>query len=107
MPVKTSALRRNPAEDLDNPLSDLNDLDATKRRFSPQRVNVAGSGFAPTALHMYTEEEVADMLQVSMSQLRKWRMKRYVGKQPGPPFKKIGRLVRYPQTALRAYIDGD
>jgi hypothetical protein len=107
MPVKTSALRRNPAEDLDNPLSDLNDLDATKRRFSPQRVNVAGSGSAPTTLRMYTEEEVADMLQVSMSQLRKWRMKRYVGKQPGPPFKKIGRLVRYPQTALRAYIDGD
>jgi hypothetical protein len=63
MPVKT-ALRRNPAEDLDNPLSDLNDLDATKRRFNPQRVNVAGSGSAPTALRMYTEEEVADM-QVS------------------------------------------
>jgi hypothetical protein len=106
MPVKT-ALRRNPAEDLDNPLSDLNDLDATKRRFSPQRLNVAGSVPAPTALRMYTEEEVAEMLQVSMSQLRKWRMKRYVGKQPGPPFKKIGRLVRYPQTALRAYIEGD
>ena len=104
--MKTSALR-NPAEDLDNPLSDLNDLDATKSRFSPQRANVVGSGSAPTTLRMYTEEEVADMLQVSMSQLRKWRMKRYVGKQPGPPFRKIGRLVRYPQTALRAYIEGD
>ena len=105
--MKTSALRRDPAEDLGNPLSYFYYLDATKRRFSPQRVNVAGSGSAPTALHMYTEEEVADMLQVSMSQLRKWRMKRYVGKQLGPPFKKIGCLVRYPQTALRAYIDGD
>jgi hypothetical protein len=69
--VKTSALRRNPAEDLDNPRSDLNDLDATKPRFSPQRVYVAGAGSAPTALRMYTEEQVADMLQVSMSQLRK------------------------------------
>ena len=105
--MKTSALRRNPAEDLDNPLSDLNDLDATKRRFSPQRVNVAGSASAPTALRMYTEEEVADMLHVSMSQLRKWRMKQHMGKQQGPPFRKLGRLVRYPEKALQAYINGD
>jgi Helix-turn-helix domain len=107
MPVKTSALHRNPAEDLDSRHSALNDLDATEHRFSPQRVNLAECGSAPTALRMYTEEEVADMLRVSMSQLRKWRMKTYVGKQPGPPFRKIGRLVRYPQKALQAYIDGD
>jgi transposase-like protein len=56
---------------------------------------------------MYTEEEVAGILQVSLSQLRKWRMKQYVEKQQGPPFKKVGRLVRYPQRALQAYIDGD
>jgi hypothetical protein len=105
--VKTSALRRKPAEDLDNRLSDLNDLDATKHRFSPQRVNVAGSEPAPIAPRMYTEEEVAGMLQVSMSQLRKWRMKQHVGKHQGPPFRKLGRLVRYPGQALRAYIDGD
>jgi transposase-like protein len=56
---------------------------------------------------MYTEEEVSGILQVSLSQLRKWRMKEQAGKQQGPPFKKVGRLVRYPQRALQAYIDGD
>jgi len=30
-------------------------------------------------LRMYTEEQVADMLQVSLSQLRKWRMKQFEG----------------------------
>jgi hypothetical protein len=34
-------------------------------------------------------------------------MKEQAGKQQGPPFKKVGRLVRYPQRALQAYIDGD
>jgi hypothetical protein len=105
--MKTSALRRNPAEDLDNRLTDLNDLDAPKHRVGPHRVNVAGSGPESTAPRMYTEEEVADMLQVSMSQLRKWRMKQHMGKQQGPPFRKLGRLVRYPEKALQAYIDGD
>jgi transposase-like protein len=56
---------------------------------------------------MYTEDEVSDMIQVSLSQLRKWRMKQNHGKQSGPPFKKLGRLVRYPAKALREYIDGD
>jgi transposase-like protein len=56
---------------------------------------------------MYTEEEVAGILQVSLSQLRKWRMKHHAGTQQGPPFKKVGRLVRYPQRALQAYIDGE
>jgi hypothetical protein len=107
MPVKTSALRRNPAEVSDNRISDLNDLDATEHRFSPQRVNVTAYGSTPSALRMYTEEEVADMLHVSMSQLRKWRMKQNMGKQQGPPFRKLGRLVRYPEKALQAYIDGD
>jgi predicted DNA-binding transcriptional regulator AlpA len=56
---------------------------------------------------MYTEEQVAEMLQVSLSQLRKWRMKQNGGKQQGPPFRKIGRLVRYPESALLAYINGE
>jgi Helix-turn-helix domain len=108
MPVKMNAVRQNPAGDLDDRLSDLNNPGATGHKFSPQRVNVAASGSKPNALRrMYTEEEVADMLHVSMSQLRKWRMKQHMGKQQGPPFKKLGRLVRYPEKALQAYIDGD
>ena len=59
------------------------------------------------SLRMYTEEQVAEMLQVSLSQLRKWRMKQYDGQRQGPPFRKIGRLVRYPEAALRAYINGE
>jgi hypothetical protein len=56
---------------------------------------------------MYTEEEVAAMLRVSLSQLRKWRIKRNRGRVDGPPFRKVGRLVRYPERALQAYIDGE
>jgi len=59
------------------------------------------------SLRMYTEEQVAEMLQVSLSQLRKWRMKQHEGRRQGPPFRKIGRLVRYPEGALRAYINGE
>lgn len=59
------------------------------------------------ALQMYTEDEVASMLRVSLSQLRKWRITRNKGKVNGPPFKKVGRLVRYPRRALQAYINGD
>jgi Helix-turn-helix domain len=56
---------------------------------------------------MYTEEEVAAMIRVSLSQLRKWRMKGNAKSADGPPFKKIGRMVRYPAKALEAYIDRD
>jgi len=56
---------------------------------------------------MFTEEEVASMLQVSLSQLRKWRMKRNRDNTQGPHFKKLGRLVRYPGRALQSYIDGE
>jgi hypothetical protein len=58
-------------------------------------------------MRMYTEEEVAAMLRVSLSQLRKWRIKRNKGRVDGPPFRKVGRLVRYPERALQAYIDGE
>jgi|SRR5579863_10490834 len=56
-------------------------------------------------LRMYTEEEVSKMLQVSLSQLRKWRMKQNEQNAQGPPFKKIGRLVRYPAQALLDFIN--
>ncbi len=55
---------------------------------------------------MYTEEEVSEMLQISLSQLRKWRMKENQDNGKGPPFRKIGRLVRYPESGLLAYING-
>ena len=58
-------------------------------------------------MRMYTEQEVAAMLRVSLSQLRKWRIKRNKGRVDGPPFRKVGRLVRYPERALQAYIDGE
>ena len=39
-------------------------------------------------------------------QLRKWRMKHSRNKSQGPPFKKIGRLVRYPEQGLLDYVNG-
>ncbi len=59
------------------------------------------------SLRMFTEEQVAELLQVSLSKLRKWRMKSSEKDEQGPPFKKIGRLVRYPEAGLQAYINGE
>ena len=53
-----------------------------------------GEEYVASPLRMYTEEQVAEMLQVSLTQLRKWRVKKNGSKQLGPPFRKIGRLVR-------------
>ncbi len=81
-----------------------------KRGFEPRSIRIPhngnGEGHELLSLRMYTEEQVAEMLQVSLSQLRKWRMKRNRCEQHGPPFKKIGRLVRYPEEGLQAYING-
>src|SRR5690242_9447125 len=78
-----------------------------QRGFKPRSVRVPRSTNrnADQFLRMYTEEEVSDILQVSLSQLRKWRMRKNQGTE-GPPFRKIGRLVRYSGIALQAYIDG-
>ena len=70
-------------------------------RFEPKP---AQSEYRPLPLRLYTEEQVSEMLQVSLSQLRKWRMKKN-GNSKGPPFKKIGRLVRYPAQGLLEYIN--
>jgi predicted DNA-binding transcriptional regulator AlpA len=56
---------------------------------------------------MFTEEEVAELLQVSLSKLRKWRMRKNDQAEKGPPFRKLGRLVRYPEAGLDAYVNGD
>lgn len=82
-------------------------VDTAKRGFGPAAVGRAQNGYGVTGrvLRMYTEEEVSEMLQISLSQLRKWRMKQNRGNAQGPPFKKIGRLVRYPEQALLDYIN--
>ena len=59
------------------------------------------------SLQMYTEDQVSRLLQVSLSQLRKWRMQPRAARSEGPPFKKIGRLVRYPEEALRDFVNGN
>jgi Helix-turn-helix domain len=75
-------------------------------RFPPQSAGRAQPD-ETNALQMYTEDEVAAMLRISLSQLRKWRTRENQGKLHGPPFKKVGRLVRYPGKALQAYINGE
>lgn len=47
-----------------------------------------------------TDVEVAQMLRVSVGLVRKWRLKK-----TGPPFKKLGRLVRYDRSAVVAWKD--
>jgi predicted DNA-binding transcriptional regulator AlpA len=101
---ETSAQLEN--NELNNPLPA--EAENSTQQLRPQLVRPPASGNGPNrhSLRMYTEEQVAEMLQVSMSQLRKWRMKQNGGKL-GPPFRKIGRLVRYPESALLAYINGE
>jgi len=53
--------------------------------------------------HYMTTKEVSDYLGVSMSILNKWRMKTY--KVAGPPFFKLGRLVRYDRAHLDAWAE--
>jgi hypothetical protein len=102
--MKTSnvALRTTPliplGNELDSPFPP--DPETFNRGFQ------AENGHKLPSLRAYTEQQVSVMLQVSLSQLRKWRMGRYRGKQEGPPFKKFGRLVRYPEEGLLTYING-
>jgi len=78
------------------------------KKFEPRGLSQAPSvnGYGDPWSRMFTEEEVSDLLRISLSQLRKWRMKKNRGSAQGPPFRKFGRLVRYPGHALRAYING-
>ena len=107
--MKSNAVRKSIPQDLVN--DDTYPLQATAeplhRGFKPEAVRRPrdGSSGESHSLRMYTEEDVSLMLQVSLSQLRKWRMKN--GRSPqGPPFRKIGRLVRYPEQGLIEYING-
>lgn len=58
----------------------------------------AGLEGAPQFL---TEKQVANMLQVSVSMLRKWR-----GLDEGPKYRKIGRLVRYDLQEVLRFVKG-
>jgi hypothetical protein len=106
-PVKVNALRQNSNDFFQRAIVGNGNREEGRIKFPPRNVNSRSQDVTSISLRMYTEEEVAEILQVSMSQLRKWRMKHQTGTQQGPPFKKIGRLVRYSQKALQAYIDGD
>jgi len=108
--VKTNALQRQFAViNQASSSSRTNQMDPTDP-IPPQRADAAAHLLhfgEVNHLRMYTEEEVSAMLRVSLSQLRKWRIKRNRGRVGGPPFKKVVRLVRYPERALQTYIDGE
>ena len=42
-----------------------------------------------------TEQQVSELIGVSVSTLQGWRVH-----EKGPPFKKVGRMVRYPREDL-------
>lgn len=48
---------------------------------------------------LITEGEAADLLTLSVKTLRNWRLSGY-----GPPHLKVGRLVRYRQSDLKAWL---
>jgi hypothetical protein len=100
---------RNTCEQLDNNGVEAVRTQTPEKRFEPQPVGLptAVKRPEPPSLRMYTEEQVSQILQVSTSQLRKWRMKHNQKTQHGPPYRKIGRLVRYPEQGLLAYINGE
>jgi len=47
-----------------------------------------------------TENEVAELTGFSVRTLQGWRQKKC-----GPPYRKVGRSVRYPKLALLAWND--
>ena len=102
----TSKTRRLDTQDVITPST--GSVESPHKRFGPRSAVTPHFGEAQTEreLRTYTEEQVARMLQVSRSQLRKWRMNWSRGLQEGPPFRKMGRMIRYPELGLRTYIYG-
>jgi Helix-turn-helix domain len=49
---------------------------------------------------LFDEQSAANVLSCSVALLRKWRLSK-----EGPAYCKIGRLVRYRQTDLDAFLD--
>ena len=83
-------------------------VDSPTEGFGPKAVRSAhlGKEHDGRELRTYTEKQVAGILQVSRSQLRKWRMGWSRGRPEGPPFRKMGRMIRYPELGLRTFIYG-
>lgn len=48
---------------------------------------------------LLTEAEVADLLRIPAGTLKKWRTR-----GDGPPFTRVGRLVRYREQELDAWL---
>ena len=59
----------------------------------------SGGDQMATALLVFTPEETANRLKVSLSWLAKARMR-----GNGPPFIKIGRAIRYSEAALQQWM---
>ena len=53
-------------------------------------------------MKLHNEKQTADYLGCTVSALRKWRL---LGK--GPVYRKIGRLVRYAEADLLAYLEAN
>lgn len=51
---------------------------------------------------MLTEKEASEVLSCSIAVLRKWR---WLGKGPG--YCKLGRLIRYSQSDLAAFLEAN
>ena len=50
---------------------------------------------------LYTEEEFAALTGISKLTLKTWR-----SREEGPPYVKLGRMVRYSHKTVMQYIDG-
>jgi hypothetical protein len=108
--MRSNALRRENGEGMHEGMEHKKpaSTETPLKPIQPRSTSQSNTGQQPQqpALRMYTEEDVSEMLQISLSQLRKWRMKENQDNGQGPPFRKIGRLVRYPESGLLAYING-
>ena len=51
-------------------------------------------------MNLKTEEEAAEVLNVTRSALRRWRLERR-----GPRYVKMGRLVRYRMDDLQTFVE--
>ncbi len=56
---------------------------------------------ADSAANLLTESEVAQILRTSTRALQAWRVR-----GGGPPFVRVGRLVRYSNGALNDWLSG-
>jgi excisionase family DNA binding protein len=58
--------------------------------------------FTQTVARILTPLEVAELLQIPVRTLEEWRLRKY-----GPPYRKLGRHVRYEINAVMAWFDNE